>query len=47
MKKDLKEFIGTFWLVFGDWVLAQLWLFITIPMAGAMAAGFVYKELSV
>lgn len=29
----------------GDWALAQLWLFIVIPIAGAMVAGLVYKEL--
>lgn len=29
----------------GDWALAQLWLFIVIPIAGAMAAGVVYKFL--
>ena len=29
----------------GDWALAQLWLFIIIPVAGAMAAGVVYKFL--
>ncbi len=27
----------------GDWALSQLWLFIVIPIAGAMVAGFVYK----
>ncbi len=30
----------------GDWALAQLWLFIAIPIAGAVAAGAVYKFLS-
>jgi aquaporin Z len=29
----------------GDWALAQLWLFIVIPIAGAIAAGYVYKVL--
>lgn len=29
----------------GDWALAQLWLFIVIPVAGAMLAGLVYKYL--
>lgn len=29
----------------GDWALAQLWLFIVIPIAGAMLAGIVYKYL--
>jgi aquaporin Z len=27
----------------GDWALSQLWLFIVMPIAGAMAAGIVYK----
>jgi aquaporin Z len=27
----------------GDWALSQLWLFILIPILGAMAAGWVYK----
>lgn len=27
----------------GDWALAQLWLFVVIPVAGAAAAGVVYK----
>ncbi|MFT3982052.1 MAG: aquaporin Z [Ferruginibacter sp.] len=27
----------------GDWALSQLWMFIVIPAAGAMLAGFVYK----
>lgn len=31
-------------LFVGDWALAQLWLFILIPIAGAMAAGWVYKS---
>lgn len=30
----------------GDWALAQLWLFILIPVLGAMVAGVVYKFLS-
>ncbi len=29
----------------GDWALAQLWLFIVIPIVGAMMAGLVYKYL--
>jgi len=29
----------------GDWALAQLWLFILVPIAGACAAGMVYKYL--
>lgn len=32
-------------LFVGDWALAQLWLFIVIPVLGALAAGFVYKYL--
>jgi len=27
----------------GDWALSQLWLFILIPILGAMFAGFIYK----
>jgi len=27
----------------GDWALAQLWLFVLIPVVGAMVAGWVYK----
>jgi len=30
----------------GDWALSQLWLFILIPIAGAIVAGAVYKFLS-
>jgi len=30
----------------GDWALSQLWLFILIPVLGAMVAGVVYKFLS-
>ena len=30
-------------LFVGDWALAQLWLFIVIPIAGAALAGLVYK----
>ena len=30
-------------LFVGDWALSQLWLFIVIPIAGAMLAGWVYK----
>ena len=29
----------------GDWALAQLWVFIAIPIAGAICAGAVYKML--
>ncbi len=32
-------------LFVGDWALSQLWLFIAIPVAGAIAAGIVYKKL--
>ncbi len=32
-------------LFVGDWALAQLWLFILIPIAGAALAGWVYKYL--
>ena len=32
-------------LFVGDWALAQLWLFIAIPIAGAVTAGIVYKAL--
>jgi aquaporin Z len=30
----------------GDWALSQLWLFIIIPIAGALVAGYVYKLLA-
>ena len=30
----------------GDWALSQLWLFIVIPIAGAIVAGAAYKFLS-
>jgi aquaporin Z len=30
-------------LFVGDWALPQLWLFILVPIAGAIAAGAVYK----
>ncbi|MBP7239972.1 MAG: aquaporin Z [Saprospiraceae bacterium] len=30
-------------LFVGDWALAQLWLFIVVPIAGAAVAGMVYK----
>lgn len=33
-------------LFVGDWALAQLWLFVAVPIAGAALAGFVYKFLS-
>jgi aquaporin Z len=29
----------------GDWALSQLWLFIVIPVAGAILAGLLYKYL--
>jgi aquaporin Z len=32
-------------LFVGDWALAQLWVFILIPVLGALAAGAVYKFL--
>ncbi len=32
-------------LFVGDWALAQLWLFIVVPVAGAALAGVVYKYL--
>ncbi len=32
-------------LFVGDWALAQLWLFILVPIAGAATAGVVYKML--
>ncbi len=33
-------------LFVGDWALAQVWLFIVIPIAGAALAGIVYKNLA-
>ena len=33
-------------LFVGDWALSQLWLFVLVPIVGAIAAGFVYKFLS-
>jgi aquaporin Z len=30
----------------GDWALAQLWLFVVIPILGALAAGVVYKFIA-
>lgn len=30
-------------LFVGDWAISQLWLFVAIPIAGAIAAGYVYK----
>jgi len=33
-------------LFVGDWALAQLWLFIVVPITGAILAGLVYKKLS-
>lgn len=33
-------------LFVGDWALTQLWLFIVVPVAGAILAGLVYKKLS-
>jgi aquaporin Z len=32
-------------LFVGDWALAQLWVFILIPILGALAAGAVYKYI--
>ena len=32
-------------LFVGDWALAQLWLFVVVPIAGAAVAGVVYKYL--
>jgi aquaporin Z len=32
-------------LFVGDWALAQLWLFIVVPIAGAIAAGAVYNYM--
>jgi aquaporin Z len=32
-------------LFVGDWALSQLWVFILIPVLGAIAAGAVYKFL--
>jgi len=29
----------------GDWAIAQLWLFVLIPIAAAVVAGWVYKSL--
>ena len=33
-------------LFVGDWALAQLWVFILVPVLGAIAAGAVYKFVS-
>lgn len=33
-------------LFVGDWALSQLWVFILIPVLGAIAAGAVYKYIS-
>lgn len=33
-------------LFVGDWALSQLWLFIVVPIAGAIVAGWVHKYLS-
>lgn len=30
----------------GDWALSQLWLFIVVPIAGALLAGMVYKAMA-
>ncbi len=30
-------------LFVGDWAISQLWLFILVPVAGAAAAGYVYR----
>src|SRR6478609_5722034 len=32
-------------LFVGDWAMAQLWVFILLPIAGAALAGYVYKYL--
>lgn len=32
-------------LFVGDWALAQLWLFIVVPIVGAWCAGIVYKAI--
>lgn len=32
-------------LFVGDWAIAQLWLFIVVPIVGAALAGLVYKYL--
>ncbi len=32
-------------LFVGDWALAQLWLFVVVPVVGAMLAGWVYKYM--
>jgi len=32
-------------LFVGDWALCQLWLFILVPIAGAICAGYVYRYL--
>jgi aquaporin Z len=32
-------------LFVGDWAMAQLWVFILVPIAGAALAGIVYKHL--
>lgn len=34
-------------LFVGDWAMSQLWLFILVPLLGAMAAGSVYKWLKI
>lgn len=33
-------------LFVGDWALSQLWLFIIVPITGAILAGLVYKKIS-
>lgn len=30
-------------IIVGDWAISQLWLFVTMPVAGAVLAGLVYK----
>lgn len=30
----------------GDWALSQLWLFVVVPIAGALLAGLVYKAMA-
>lgn len=32
-------------LFVGDWAIAQLWLFVIVPVVGAALAGMVYKYL--
>jgi aquaporin Z len=32
-------------IVVGDWALSQLWLFWVVPLAGALAAGVLYRQV--